>query len=90
MGTSAVMDITAQMNHPGITRARSHSTALKASCATCHAGTLRISGAGRASPEFDRPATAENSVSTGPGHTAVTDTPAPRNSARKASEKLVT
>src|SRR5262245_2482131 len=90
IGTSDAIVITRHTNQPGIDRARSRSTAASPARTTSSAGTLKISGAGIESRPSARTAVRENSVFTGPGHSAVTETPVSRNSARNASEKLVT
>src|SRR6266581_8531541 len=74
-----------------MTSGRSPSSAAGAARTTCSTGTWRKSGPG---PGFTlrpgRLATSWNSVWTGPGQSAVTITPQPHNSARSASEKLLT
>ena len=82
--------MTTQTNHPGMTRARSVSTARKPAATTSAAGTRKIAGESAESEVSARSATSKNSVFTGPGQSAVTDTPVSRSSARRASENLVT
>ena len=77
------------ISNPGMTIARFASTAASASRTTCSTETFTIAG-DCFTREFHRRATSWNSVVTGPGQSAVTVTDVSCNSARNASEKLVT
>ena len=75
---------------PGMTRALSAATATSAWRTTSSTETSNSSGELHSGSPVPREATRPNSVSTGPGNTAVTVIPVSRNSMRKPSLKLFT
>ena len=89
IGINRARSINTFIANPGMTSGRSASSAASASRTTCSTVTTRNFGP-MSGCTPSRLATCWNSVTTGPGQSAHTLTPVPRNSALSASEKLVT
>ncbi len=83
----------ARIGSPGTTTRRPASRPLTPAWAACSAVTQAGRGTALSNdwpPPTSQPATFQNSVETGPGASAVTVTPEPRNSWCRASEKVRT